>query len=125
MLKTILQAKPGNGKATFYLGNIYLKQNIEDSAKIFFQKGLTATESPKWNYIGLGQIDLDNANATAAQANFDQAIKDIKKKDIEEYINIAKAYMNSDKPNYKTALTYLEKAKAINPTDANLQTGFR
>ncbi|WP_298221549.1 tetratricopeptide repeat protein [Flavobacterium sp.] len=121
MLKTILQAKPGNGKATFYLGNIYLKQNIEDSAKIFFQKGLTATESPKWNYIGLGQIDLDNANATAAQANFDQAIKDIKKKDIEEYINIAKAYMNSDKPNYKTALTYLEKAKAVNPADANLQ----
>ncbi|NHM08083.1 tetratricopeptide repeat protein [Flavobacterium sp. CYK-4] len=121
MLKALIQAKPANGKATFYLGNVYLKQNIEDSAKIFYQKGLTTTESPKWNYIGLGQIDLDNGNTTAAQANFDQALKDIKKKDIEEYIHIAKAYMNSDKPNYKTALTYLDKAKAINPTDANLQ----
>ncbi len=124
MLKAVLQAKPGNGKATYYLGNIYLKQNIEDSAKIYFQKGLTATESAKWNYIGLGQIDLDNGNAAAAQANFDQALKDIKKKDIEEYINIAKAYIDTDKPNYKTALTYLEKAKAINPTDANLQMTF-
>lgn len=121
MLKAIIQAKPANGKATFYLGNIYLKQNIEDSAKISFQKGLTTTESPKWNYIGLGQIDLDNGNTTAAQANFDLATKDIKKKDIEEYINIAKAYMNSDKPNFKAALTYLDKAKAINPNDANLQ----
>lgn len=124
ILKNLLQAKPGNGKATFYLGNIYLKQNIEDSAKIYFQKGLGGTEFAKWNYIGLGQIDLDKANPTAAQANFDLAIKDIKKKDIEEYINIAKAYMNSDKPDYKTALVYLNKAKAINPTDANLQMAF-
>lgn len=124
ILKNLLQAKPGNGKATFYLGNIYLKQNLEDSAKIYFQKGLSGTESAKWNYIGLGQIDLDKANPTAAQANFDLATKDIKKKDIEEYINIAKAYMNSDKPDYKTALVYLNKAKAVNPTDANLQMAF-
>ena len=124
ILKNLLQAKPGNGKATFYLGNIYLKQNLEDSAKIYFQKGLSGTESAKWNYIGLGQIDLDKANLTAAQANFDMATKDIKKKDIEEYINIAKAYMNSDKPDYKTALVYLNKAKAVNPTDANLQMAF-
>ena len=124
ILKNLLQAKPGNGKATFYLGNIYLKQNLEDSAKIYFQKGLSGTESAKWNYIGLAQIDLDKANQTAAQANFDLATKDIKKKDIEEYINIAKAYMNSDKPDYKTALVYLNKAKAVNPTDANLQMAF-
>ena len=124
ILKNMLQAKPGNGKATFYLGNIYLKQNIEDSAKIYFKKGLSGTESAKWNYIGLGQIDLDKANLTAAQANFDLATKDIKKKDVEEYINIAKAYMNSDKPDYKTALVYLNKAKAVNPTDANLQMAF-
>jgi cytochrome c-type biogenesis protein CcmH/NrfG len=124
ILKNLLQAKPGNGKATFYLGNIYLKQNIEDSAKIYFQKGLSGTEFAKWNYIGLGQIDLDKANPTAAQANFDLATKDLKKKDIEEYINIAKAYMNSDKPDYKTALVYLNKAKAVNPTDANLQMAF-
>ncbi len=124
ILKNMLQAKPGNGKATFYLGNIYLKQNLEDSAKIYFQKGLSASESAKWNYIGLGQIDLDKANPTAAQANFDLATKDIKKKDVEEYINIAKAYMNSDKPDYKTALVYLNKAKAVNPTDANLQMAF-
>ena len=38
MLKNIIQSKPDNGKATFLLGNIYLKQNIEDSAKSFFKK---------------------------------------------------------------------------------------
>jgi len=122
MLKSLQQNKP-NGKLNFYLGNIYLKQNTEDSARISYQQGLALTDG-NWNYIGLGQMDLDNANPTAAQANFSLATKDIKKKDIEEYINIARAYINSEKPNYKVALTYLEKAKAINPTDANLLMTF-
>lgn len=121
ILKAVLQSKPGNGKATFFLGNVYLKQSIEDSAKFYFQKGLAASDNAKWNYIGLGQIDLNNSNTAAAQANFDLVVKDLKKKDTEEYIYIAKAYMNADKPDYKTALTFLNKAKAINPTDANIQ----
>lgn len=121
MLKSIIQAKPAYGKAAFFLGNVYLKQNIEDSAKIYFQKGLTATDGGRLNYIGLGQIDLDNNNPAAAKTNFDTATKDMKKKDIEEYIYVAKAYMNSDKHDYKTALEYLNKAKAINPTDALTQ----
>lgn len=121
MLKSILQAKPGNGKASFFLGNVYLKQNIEDSAKVTFQKGLTASDYGRWNYIGLGQMDLNDNNVAGAKTNFDAATKDLKKKDIEEYIYVAKAYMNSDKHDYKTALEYLNRAKAINPGDAFLQ----
>ena len=121
MLKSLIQTKPGNGKATFLLGNIYLKQGIEDSAKIFFQKGLTGSDGAKLNYIGLGQMDLNSSNVTSAQSNFALATKDIKKKDVEEYIYIAKAYMNVDKPDYKAAIETLNKAKAVNPLDANLQ----
>jgi lipopolysaccharide biosynthesis regulator YciM len=121
MLKSLIQTKPGNGKATFLLGNIYLKQGIEDSAKIFFQKGLTGSDGAKLNYIGLGQMDLNSSNVTSAQSNFALATKDIKKKDIEEYIYIAKAYMNVDKPDYKAAIETLNKAKVVNPLDANLQ----
>ena len=59
-LKAIYQAKPSNGKAAFLLGTIYLKQNAQDSAKLFFDKGVSASEFSKLNQIGLGQIDLDN-----------------------------------------------------------------
>lgn len=121
MLKSIIQAKPENGKATFLLGNIYLKQNIEDSAKIFFQKGLSAPEGGRFNNIGLGQIDLENGNAAAAQAKFDLVMKDMKKKDIEEYVSIAQAYMNTSKPDYKSAINLLNKAKLINPNDASIK----
>ena len=42
ILKKVLVTKPENGKSAFLLGNIYLIQNIADSAKIYFQKGLKA-----------------------------------------------------------------------------------
>ncbi|HRG19022.1 MAG TPA: tetratricopeptide repeat protein [Flavobacterium lutivivi] len=121
ILKSIIQSKPSNGKATFLLGNVYLKQNIADSAKIYFQRGLSTTEGAKFNNIGLAQMDLDADNKAAAQAKFDLVTKDMKKKDIEEYVYIARAYMNSDKPDYKKAIEILTKAKAINPTDAQVQ----
>ena len=121
LLKSVIQAKPANGKATFLLGNIYLKQNISDSASIYFQKGLTASEGARLNSIGLGQLDLDANNKTAAQAKFDLVIKELKKKDTEEYVYIARAFMNADKPDYKSAITILTKAATTNPNDAQVQ----
>jgi tetratricopeptide (TPR) repeat protein len=119
ILKSIINTKP-NGKVAFLLGNIYLKQNIEDSAKVFFNRGLTLSDGAKFNNIGLAQLDLNAGNVAAAQAKFDIVTKDIKKKDTEEYVYIARAYMNADKPNYISAIDVLNKAKAVNPNDAQL-----
>jgi predicted Zn-dependent protease len=121
ILKSIVQSKPANGRAAFLLGNIYLTQNVADSAKIYFDKGIAGTEGGKLNYIGLGQIELDKGNASGAQTNFTSATAGIKKKDTEELVGVARAYMNAEKADYKTALTYLAKAKAANPADAQLQ----
>jgi cytochrome c-type biogenesis protein CcmH/NrfG len=121
ILKSSLQSKPSNGKAAFLLGNIYLTQNIADSAKIYFDKGIAASEGAKLNYIGLGQIELDKGNVAGAQTNFATATKDIKKKETEELVYVARAYMNADKPDYKNAITILTKAKIANPNDAQVQ----
>lgn len=121
LLKSVIQAKPSNGKAAFLLGTIYLKQNISDSASIYFQKGLLASEGARLNNIGLGQLDLDANNKTAAQAKFDLVIKELKKKDTEEYVYIARAFMNADKPDYKSAIAVLTKAATANPNDAQVQ----
>ena len=121
ILKSALKTKPDNGKVAFLLGNVYLQQSQQDSAKVFFQKGLAAKEFGSFNYIGLGQLDLNNGNAQAAQFNFDQATKDIKKKDIEPFIYIGKAFTNAEKPDFKKAIVNLTKAKIINPNDAQTQ----
>jgi tetratricopeptide (TPR) repeat protein len=120
ILKSIINAKPTNGTAAFHLGNVYMLQNNIDSAKIYYQKGLTGTEGAKLNNIGFGLIDLDNGNATAAQEKFALATKDLKKKDVEEYLFIGRAYTFSLKPDYKKAIEVLNKAKAINPQDAQV-----
>ena len=121
LLKSVIKAKPSNGKAAFLLGTIYLKQNISDSASIYFQKGLLASEGARLNNIGQGQLDLDANNKTAAQAKFDLVIKELKKKDTEEYVYIARAFMNADKPDYKSAIAVLTKAATANPNDAQVQ----
>jgi tetratricopeptide (TPR) repeat protein len=120
VLKSIILAKPTNGTAAFYLGNVYLLQNNADSAKIYYQKGLAGSEGARLNNIGLGLIDLDNGNAAAAEEKFALATKDLRKKDIEEYIFIGRAYTFSANPDYKKALEYLNKAKLVNPQDAQL-----
>ena len=124
ILKSILNLNPTDGRANFILGNVYLIQTVIDSAKIAFQKGLGETAGSRLNYIGLGSIDLDGGNPAAAEANFALAIKNTKKKDIEELIAIGRAYTYSSKPNYKKAIEYLNKAKLINENDALVQLGL-
>ena len=121
ILKSIIKAKPSNGVAFFTLGNVYLTQSVEDSAKIYFQNGLNASEGAKLNYIGLGQMDLDKNDLTAAQAKFALATKDVRKKDVQEYVYIARAYMNANKPDYKNAIAVLTRAAINNSQDAQLQ----
>ncbi|PWA05722.1 tetratricopeptide repeat protein [Flavobacterium laiguense] len=125
ILKSIIKAKPSNGTAAFHLGNVYMIQNNIDSAKIYYQKGLAGSEGARLNNIGFGLIDLDKGDQTAAQEKFALATKDLKKKDVEEYLYIGRAYMYSLKPDFKKAIEVLNKAKAINPLDpqVNLALG--
>lgn len=121
ILKSIIKVNPTDGKANFILGNLYLIQTVNDSAKISFQRGLAGSEGGRLNYIGLGTLDLEAGITTAAEANFALALKDTRKKDIEELVAIGRAYTNTSKPNYKKAIEYLNRAKVINANDALVQ----
>jgi tetratricopeptide (TPR) repeat protein len=121
ILKSILKVKPSNGMASFILGNVYLNQSLKDSAKISFENGLAASEAARFNNIGLGQMDLDRNDTIAANAKFILATKDMRKKEFEEYVYVAKAYMNAEKPNYKAAVAVLKRALLNNPLDAQVQ----
>ncbi|MES2241173.1 MAG: hypothetical protein V4497_13040 [Bacteroidota bacterium] len=116
-LKSIIKSDPSEGKAFFLLGNIYLNQSVIDSAKITYNEGLKAKNNARFNNIGLGQIDLENNDAAAAKAKFDLVKADVRKKDFEEYIYIANAYMDNSHPDYKAAVAVLQIAKEKNPAE--------
>ncbi|MEL1245764.1 tetratricopeptide repeat protein [Flavobacterium sp. DGU11] len=112
ILKSLVNSTPDDGKNYFLLGDVYLKQSEQDSAAIYFNKGKAAKNNPEYNTIGLGHIDLDNGNAAAAQAKFDAVEKDLRKKDVEQLIYIGRAYITSEKPDYKKAIAVLNRAVA-------------
>ena len=120
ILKGLTTSKSDEGKVFFTLGNVYLQQKIQDSATAVYQKGLNAKKNPNLNYIGLGQIDLENGKQAEAKSNFDKALEKTKKKDFEELLYIGRAYLNISKPDYKKALEHLNQAKAAQPMNAQV-----
>ena len=121
ILKSLIASKPDEGKNYFLLGDVYLKQTEQDSAAIYFNKGIAAKEDAEFNSIGLGHIDLNNGNASAAQAKFDAIEKELKKKDVEQLLYIGRAYIQSTKPDYNKAIAILTKAAAKDPKNAQVQ----
>lgn len=120
ILKSLTSSDADQGKNFFILGNVYLTQKVEDSAKIYFNKGLSAKKNANYNYIGLGQIALNDKESAKANEHFNKAQVDMKRKDFEEFLYIGRAYLNAEVPNYKSALIYLNKAKAIQSNDAQV-----
>lgn len=110
ILKSLVASDPNNGRNFFYLGDLYLNEQATDSAKIFFEKGIAAKDKGAINYIGLGEINLDNGDGFGAEANFAKATKDIRKKDTEEFLLIGRAYTKSERPDYKKAIENLKKS---------------
>lgn len=115
ILKSLIASNPQDGKNYFLLGDLYLTQTEQDSAKIYFNKGVAVKDNPEYNQIGLATIDLNDNNAAAAQTKLAAVEKDLRKKDVEQLIYMGKAYIYADNPNYPKAIEYLNKAIAKDP----------
>ena len=118
-LKTLIKSNPDNGKLFFYLGDVYLAQKESDSALAVFNKGLLAKDKGFLSNIGLARLDLDTKKNADAVAKFDKASKEIKKKDVDETLLIAKAYIKSENPNYKAAIDLINKVLTTNMSNAS------
>jgi len=110
ILKSIISANPDKGENYYYLADIYLTLKETDSAKIYLNQGLKAKDNAHFNYIGLGQIALDENNLQQATENFNKALENIKKRDTEELIGVGRAYTNAENKDLKKAIEYLTRA---------------
>lgn len=111
-LKNMIAVSPDKGTNYFYLGQVYLKLEKQDSAKIYFEKGKTAKDAGHLNLIGLAHIDLINGNKTAAQSNIASSLAMAKKKNTEELIYISRAYLNAENPDFSKAVENAKLAVA-------------
>src|SRR5690606_19039448 len=114
------KTQPTNAENFFFFGDLYLQLNNADSAKVLFQQGLSADPKFTLNYIGLGTVDLFNKNESAAKANFDKAIADMKRRDHKEFIYVGKAYTYENSRDLPKAYEWFAKAKERNSKDPEL-----
>ncbi|NHM01960.1 tetratricopeptide repeat protein [Flavobacterium difficile] len=120
-LKGMVASAPDKGKNFFYLGQVYLALEKQDSAKIYFDKGKAAKDAGHLNLIGLGQLELLDGNKSAAETNFTNALALSKKKNTEEQIFISQAYLKAATPDASKALTAAKAAVASDPKSALAQ----
>lgn len=118
-LKNMIATSPDKGRNYFYLGQVYLKLEKQDSAKIYFEKGKTSKDAGHLNLIGLAHVDLINGNKAAAQSNIASALTIAKKKNTEELIYISRAYLNADNPEFSKAVENAKLAVASDVKSAN------
>lgn len=117
MLKGLVEKQSTKGENYFYLGQIYLKTDNPDSAKIIFQKGMDSDAKYGLNKVGLGEVALLEGDNGTATKLFSEATAKLKKKKYEEYLYIGEGYLNAKNPNYDAAIENLETAKLRNSND--------
>lgn len=120
-LKSMVETTPDKGKNYFYLGQVYLALEKQDSAKVYFEKGKVAKDAGHLNLIGLGQLNLLEGNSSAAETNFASALAIAKKKNTEEQIFITQAYLKATNPDASKALAAAKLAVASDPKSALAQ----
>jgi Flp pilus assembly protein TadD len=127
MLKALVNSQASNGDNYYNLGLVYLKTGYIDSARVVFNKGVTADAKFASNYAGLGEADLLSNNAASAKTNFDKAVA-AAPKDYKTYLAIGKAYLAQDKPaediskpDYASAIANLTKADELDAKDKDAE----
>ncbi len=121
ILEALVNKNPADGQYNFHLGGLFLTLGEDALAKQAFEKGVAAEKNGVINNIGLGWILLNEGKQAEAAAAFNKATEKIKKKDTDEWLYIARAYLRSYNPDYNKAVEYAQKAVTINP---NLAQGF-
>jgi tetratricopeptide (TPR) repeat protein len=122
MLKALVNSQASKGENYYSLGEVYLRTDYVDSARAVFTKGIAADPKFSLNYIGLGEADLATNNAASAKTNFDKAVEVASKKDYLPSLYIGKAYVAAPKPDFTSALPYLQKADELDPNDKDPET---
>ena len=123
-LKSMVASAPDKGKNYFYLGQVYLALEKQDSARVYFEKGKAVKDAGHLNLIGLGQIELLDGNKSAAESHFTNALAFAKKKNTEEQIFITQAYLKAATPDNSKALAAAKAAVASDPKSALAQVAL-
>ena len=112
-----LRVEPLNGQHYYDMGRIHINEKRNDSADIYFKKGLKAERNIDVNNLGISRISLDSGNEKEALSKLNTILSKSKNKDPKLFLDVAKIYLESSKPNTEKAIEYAKKAQKLAPKD--------
>ncbi|MBS1488575.1 MAG: tetratricopeptide repeat protein [Bacteroidetes bacterium] len=115
-LQKAITTYPEAAQLYYYLGEAQLATGDQKAASASFNKGFEVNPKEPLNIAGQAQILILEKKAAEAKPLLDKALS-MGKKHVDALQAIARAHM-ADKTTLKGALAILEKAKGINPDDA-------
>lgn len=102
-------------EACYYLGEIYLEEVNIDTAKMYFEMGVTMNPDYPLNYAGLVKLDFLTKRDADAEKNYKLAI-DIGEDDPATFVELSEAYSFFDKDfDFDKALNLTDEALKLNP----------
>lgn len=114
----VSNAKKGS-EYNYYLGDICLRKDKNDSAKYFFMEGIKLDETNALNYVGIGIVSMRANNATEGQRSFDKALQLTSSKNVQVLNAIGEYYVETATTGeLPKGIVFLKKSIEVEPKNA-------
>jgi len=126
VFKSLTSQEPTNGDNFYYLGQAYFNLLQSDSAFTTYNSGIAADPKNTKNYIGLGELKLNENKIAEAKVQFEKALALDKGKDATKSRTvitirmIADAMISTETKLLDEALTYAQQAIELDKKNYNL-----
>jgi len=116
----LIKSNPTDVKNYYFLGNNYYLFEKADSAKYYWNKAFQTNAEDGLALVAKGKVDWLNGNQAAANASFDKALKDVKRKEKPEiYREIGSFLTFAPNRDLNKAISYLQEAVTLEPTNVD------
>ncbi len=113
VFEKILQSKPNQPEASYWLSQAYLGMEDVNKAREILQSSMNANPNDPLLLAGMGEVELIRNNKQIARNLFETALSLSKEKDIEVLHAIGRANVNAKEGDANYAVTQLQKATQI------------
>ncbi|MGL5890054.1 MAG: tetratricopeptide repeat protein [Bacteroidia bacterium] len=119
-LRQLLVKEPTNGDLYFYMGDVYMKQDLPDSAGLYFMKGATINPTNPLALVGKGRYmmytgKVDDGKKAMSEANaLITTQKNLpKERIVAAYLEMAETYTFAMQPDFDQAILLTQRAQKL------------
>lgn len=132
LLKQLIASEPTNGDNFYYFGDLLLKTDDPDSAKIIFQKGLNINGTNPLVHVGMARYYFATGNSAEGEKELSANAKSLlstqsgskgtitPQRQAVIYLAIAETEIMSSSPNYDDAINMTNMAEKQDPKNPNV-----